>query len=109
MHLKDTGFAIDEGGNGAEGLKLLAKNQYDLMVVDLMMPVMDGIVMLRMKDALKNKTPVILLTAEVGNTLAQAMESPCVMDYLKKPLSGRALRLAVAQVLELSGDQAASE
>jgi DNA-binding response OmpR family regulator len=102
VHLQRPGLLVDEASNGAEGLKVLAKAQYDLLILDIMMPVMDGIVMLRMKDSLQNKTPVILLTAEVNETLAQAMTNPCVMDYLKKPLQPSALRAAVAQVLGLS-------
>jgi CheY-like chemotaxis protein len=104
LQLRGPGFIIDEAGNGAEGLKALANAKFDLVIIDLMMPVMDGIVMLRMKDAMQNMTPVILLTAEVTDPLAQAMGNPCVMDYVKKPLSGSALRVAVAQVLGLSAD-----
>ena len=51
--------------------------------------------------------PVILLTAEVNDTLAQAMSNPCVMDYLKKPLDAGKLRVAVAQVLSLASDGSA--
>ena len=105
IHLQRPGLVVDEASNGAEGLKLLAKTQFDLMIVDIMMPVMDGIVMLRMKDSLQNKTPVILLTAEVNDTLAQAMSNPCVMDYLKKPLQVGALKAAVGQVLGLAEDE----
>jgi CheY-like chemotaxis protein len=108
IHLRGLGFVIDEAENGAEGLKFLAKNKYDLIVVDLMMPVMDGIVLLRMKDAVKNTTPVILLTAEVNDTLAQAMANPCVMEYLKKPLDPNALRVAVGQILSLVEDEVKS-
>jgi DNA-binding response OmpR family regulator len=102
VHLQRPGFAVDEASNGAEGLKALARAKFDLIILDIMMPVMDVIVMLRMKDSLQNKTPVILLTAEVNETLAQAMTNPCVMDYLKKPLQPSALRAAVGQVLGLS-------
>ena len=101
VHLHGQGYLIDEAENGAEGLKLLSKTKYDLLIVDLMMPVMDGIVMLRMKDAIQNTTPVIVLTAEVNEPLKSAMSNPCVMDYLKKPPNGSALRAAVAQVLGL--------
>jgi len=104
VHLNGLGFIIDEASNGAEGLKAMAKHQYDLMIVDLMMPVMDGIVMLRMKDSLQNKTPVILMTAEVNETLAQAMANPCVMDYLTKPPEAGKLRTAIAQVLDLAAN-----
>jgi DNA-binding response OmpR family regulator len=102
VHLQGLGFVIDEASNGAEGLKLLAKTKFDVVIVDLMMPVMDGLVMLRMKDAMQNNTPVIVLTAEVGEELKLAMANPCVMDYLKKPLDANALRVAVAQVLSLA-------
>lgn len=108
VHLKGLGYAFEEASNGAEGLKALAKTQFDLMVIDLMMPVLDGVAMLRMKDSLQNKTSVILLTAEVSDTLAQAMSSPCVMDYLKKPLDPSALRVAVAQVLGLAQHETAA-
>lgn len=104
IHLKGLGFVIDEASNGAEGLKLLAQKKFDLVIVDLMMPVMDGNVMLRMKDGLQNKTPVIVLTAEVNAELKQAMANPCVMDYLKKPLEAGPLRSAVAQIMSLASD-----
>jgi CheY-like chemotaxis protein len=104
IHLKGLGFLIDEAENGAEGLKLLAKTKYDLVITDLMMPVMDGCVMLRMKDSMQNKTPVIVLTAEVSDDLTHAMANPCVMDYLKKPLDSHALRVAVSQILSLASD-----
>lgn len=107
IHLKGLGCLVDEAGNGAEGIKQLSQMQYDLVIIDLMMPVMDGIVMLRMKDAMKNVTPVIVLTAEVGSELQQAMANPCVMDYLKKPLNGNALRTAIEQVFGLTGEAGA--
>jgi two-component system chemotaxis response regulator CheY len=104
IHLKGLGIVVDEAENGAEGLKLLAKGKYDLVITDLMMPVMDGIVMLRMKDAMHNKVPVIVLTAEVNAELNQAMTNPCVMDYLRKPLDPHALRVAITQILSLAAD-----
>jgi CheY-like chemotaxis protein len=108
VHLKGKGYHFEEAANGAEGLKALAKTKFDLIICDLMMPVMDGIQMLRMKDSLHNTTPVILLTAEVNDTLAQAMATPCVMDYLKKPLDPGALNVAVGQVVSLvESDEAA--
>jgi CheY-like chemotaxis protein len=102
VHLKGSGFIIDEAGNGAEGIKMLGKTQYDLVIIDLVMPVMDGITMLRMKDAMLNKTPVIVLTAEVNEELNRAMANPCVMDYLKKPMDANALRVAISQILSLA-------
>lgn len=108
VHLKGKGYNFEEAANGAEGLKALAKTQFDLVICDLMMPVMDGIQMLRIKDSMHNTTPVILLTAEVTETLAQAMTSPSVMDYLKKPLDPSALNIAVGQVISLAAGEDAT-
>ncbi|MEY4582967.1 MAG: hypothetical protein RL701_7670, partial [Pseudomonadota bacterium] len=108
IHLKGLGFVIDEADNGAVGLKLLAQTKFDIVIMDLMMPVMDGITMLRMKDALHNKTPVVVLTAEVNDELKLAMANPCVMDYLKKPVDANALRVAIAQVMTLAADAVSS-
>jgi two-component system chemotaxis response regulator CheY len=102
--LSGLGHSMEEACNGAEGLKLLGLRKFDVVILDLMMPVMDGIVTLRMKDAMKNTTPVLLLTAEINDTLATAMASPSVMEYLKKPLEASKLRVAVGQVLTLAAD-----
>jgi DNA-binding response OmpR family regulator len=53
---------------------------------------------------MQNMTPVIVLTAEVGEELSMAMANPCVMDYLKKPLQCSALRVVVGQILRLADD-----
>jgi CheY-like chemotaxis protein len=109
IHLNGLGCIIEEAGNGAEGIKKLSQAKYDLVIIDLMMPVMDGIVMLRMKDSMQNKTPVIVLTAEVSEELNTAMANPCVMDYLKKPIEPNALRVAVEQVLSLASGEPPAE
>ena len=108
VHMKGTGHHFVEAENGAEALKAISKSQFDLIICDLMMPVMDGVVFLRMKDSMRNMTPVILLTAEVNDTLAQAMASPCVMDYLKKPLDSGKLHVAVGQILDLAAGEEAT-
>lgn len=108
VHLKGKGYHFVEAENGAEALKAISKSEFDLIVCDLMMPVMDGVVFLRMKDSMRNTTPVILLTAEVNDTLAQAMASPCVMDYLKKPLDPGKLHVVVGQIVDLAASEEAT-
>ena len=105
-HLRGLDCTFEEASNGAEGLKALSKSRFDLIIIDLMMPVMDGVTMLRMKDSMQDTTSVILLTAEVSDTLSQAMTSPCVMEYLRKPIVPNALQIAVRQVLALQSESA---
>jgi CheY-like chemotaxis protein len=59
---------VFEGSNGQEGLTLAAREKPDLIILDITMPVMDGIGMLveLKKDPDPKDTPVIMLTAEAG-------------------------------------------
>ena len=103
--LNGSGIIIAEASNGAEALKLLLQGKFNLVLLDLTMPVMDGLAFLRMKQTRNDQTPVILLTAERNELLKEAMASPSVMDYLEKPLKPSYLKVAIHQVLDLLQDE----
>jgi CheY-like chemotaxis protein len=64
-YLEACGHHPDAAPDGESGLGLLAINQYDVIVLDWMMPRMDGITMLaRLRQDLKSRTPVIVITAK---------------------------------------------
>lgn len=76
-----------EAGNGEEGLAAAAKEKPDLIILDVTMPVMDGVTMLtklKEDEALK-ATPVIMLTAESGRENVLHIAKLGVRDYLVKP------------------------
>jgi DNA-binding response OmpR family regulator len=84
--LKDEGFEVDEAENGRVCLYKLHNNSYDLLLLDIMMPQLDG---LRTLKSLRetNKIPVIMLTAkDKDSDLALALELGAD-DYIKKPFS----------------------
>lgn len=64
QELRDSGFEVTNAFNGKDGLELVLKNKPDLILLDIIMPIMDGITMLRLlrKDAWGRKVPVIILT-----------------------------------------------
>jgi DNA-binding response OmpR family regulator len=66
--LKNNGFGVLIAKNGEEGLKLIEHQKPDLVLLDILMPRMDGVTMLRhLRDEMKNKVPVIVLT-NLGST-----------------------------------------
>src|SRR5271157_3942782 len=76
-----------EAANGAEGLAVAAREMPDLIILDVTMPVMDGVTMLvRLKEdpALK-VIPVIMLTAESGRENVLHIARLGVRDYIVKP------------------------
>jgi two-component system, cell cycle response regulator len=76
-----------EAANGEEGLAVAAREKPDLIILDITMPVMDGVTMLaKLKgDAELKAIPVIMLTAESGRENVLQIARMGVRDYLVKP------------------------
>lgn len=62
--LKASGFAVDATGDGTEGWYLAQDHDYDVIILDIMLPGMDGREILRRIRAAGNETPVLFLTAK---------------------------------------------
>lgn len=89
--LKDT-YRIFEAANGNEALELLDHQHVDLMLVDILMPGMDGFSFVReLRDAGDN-TPVLMLTAMDGMDYKKKGFSLGIDDYLTKPIQYDELR-----------------
>lgn len=92
-----------EGENGVEGLALAAKEQPDLIILDITMPVMTGIEMLgklKAESDLKD-IPVIMLTAESGKENVMQIVKMGVKDYIVKPFKGEQLIERAKNILKL--------
>ena len=97
-----------EAENGVEGLATANKEKPDLIVLDITMPVMNGIEMLeklKTEPHLKD-IPVIMLTAESGKDNVMHIVSMGVKDYIVKPFKGEQLIERVEKIFPL---QAAKE
>jgi len=62
LKLTSTGFNVKTVFNGEDGIELLKKESFALILLDLIMPKMDGFTVLAILKAKKNKTPVMVLT-----------------------------------------------
>lgn len=99
---KDQGFDVTTAANGKEGLELLKKESFDLFIVDLIMPEMGGIDLLRAVSNLNIDTPSIVITAfATVNTAIEAMKLGA-FDYVTKPFSLDELLIIVTRCLEVS-------
>ena len=94
---------VIEAENGVEGLSVAAKIKPDLIVLDITMPVMNGIEMLgklREQPDLKD-IPVIMLTAESGKDNVMRIVKMGVKDYIVKPFKGEQLIERAMSVVNL--------
>lgn len=94
---------ILEAANGVEGLAAASKESPDLILLDVTMPVMDGVEMLtKMKadPALKN-IPVIMLTAEAGRESVLKIAKIGIRDYIVKPFKEEVLIEKAGRIIDL--------
>jgi CheY-like chemotaxis protein len=90
---REFGGAITEALNGAEALEVLKRQSFDFILLDLMMPVMDGLQTLeaiRANEALR-QVPVVILSAVKEEGKVRRILQLGVTDYLAKPLQPKAI------------------
>lgn len=94
---------VCEATNGEEGLAAAASEKPDLIILDITMPVMDGVTMLiKLKENPELKSiPVIMLTAESGRENVAHIAKLGVRDYLVKPFKDEHLIEKVKRVIPL--------
>jgi DNA-binding response OmpR family regulator len=79
------GFAVDVAEDGQIGLDLASYGHYDMIVLDLMLPKLDGAGVLKALRARNDRTPVLVLTARQETTSVIALLNLGADDYLGKP------------------------
>jgi DNA-binding response OmpR family regulator len=99
--LKLKGYSyVDEAGSGAEAVEKLTRLPYDLMMLDIRMPEMDGMAVLQKAQQIRPNLLVIILTGHAAMESAlTALKSGMVVDYLLKPASLDQVEVAVRKAL----------
>jgi two-component system cell cycle response regulator len=85
--LRSYDCVLCETTNGEEGVAVATREKPDLILLDITMPVMDGVIMLshRQSDEVLWRIPVIMLTAESGRENVQYIARLGIRDYIAKP------------------------
>ena len=105
MGLKQAGFVVDHSSDGKDGLDLASSGTYDVAIIDVMLPEMDGLSLIEELRRQKINTPVIILSARrsVDDRVAGLQRGSD--DYLTKPFAFSEL-LARVQALIRRGSSA---
>jgi two-component system chemotaxis response regulator CheY len=93
--LERAGYHVDQAMNGIEGMEKALADPFDLVIVDVNMPKMDGfsfLQLLRQSDSNAATLPALVITTEAGNEDLQAARAAGANSYLVKPVSESDLR-----------------
>ena len=102
------GHQVVEAGGGEEALEKIKKQNFDLVVLDIMMPVTDGYEVLERIRAIPSRAnlPVIVVTAKTYESEGIMREMTAgAIDHLGKPFDPEDLEIAVSRALTASEDQ----
>jgi two-component system, NtrC family, response regulator PilR len=98
--LKKEDYKVSLASNGEEVLKLLERDIFDLVLLDVRMPKMDGIVVLKKIKALAAETIVIMITAYASHDTAVKAMKEGAYDYITKPFKIDEIKLIIKNALE---------
>ena len=104
----ELGFEVEEAEDGNEGLKKLQAGTFDLVLLDVTMPNLDGPGMLMKMREANNRTPVVMLTSESKTSIVTALMKLGIGDYILKPFKADELRAKLLKALRLPADFAAA-
>ncbi|HEY3312161.1 MAG TPA: response regulator transcription factor [Anaerolineales bacterium] len=107
-YLKASGFEVVSASDGPQGLSAARREKPDLIVLDLMLPGMDGLDVCRSLRR-ESSTPIIMLTARVEESDKLVGLELGADDYITKPFSPRELVARVRVVLRRTGAEVVSE
>ncbi len=108
-HLKKNGYSVDSAFNGEEAMDFTAVAHYDLIMLDIMMPVMDGLTFLQKSRTKKLATPVLMLTAKDEiDDIVKGLDMGAD-DYLVKPFDFKELLARVRTLIRRNSGSAANE
>lgn len=97
--LEEHGYAVDVAYDGEDGLALAEMEPYDLVVLDLMLPALDGLTVCRRLRAQHRNVPVLMLTARDAIDDRVAGLDSGADDYLTKPFAFRELLARIRALL----------
>lgn len=99
--LKDFGFDVDIAGNGKIAIEKLQENKYDIILMDLQMPELNGFeVTEHIRNKMNSQIPIIALTADVTTVDVEKCKAVGMNDYISKPVDEKLLHSKIIKYLK---------
>ena len=98
--LTAAGYDVVTAEDGADALVLLGQRPFDLILSDIVMPVLDGLRLLEVVRELRIETPVVFLTGRRGSASEATARQLGAVDYITKPIDREVLLQSLAKALQ---------
>ena len=102
--MKEMGVSVDVAENGIEAVKLAGTNRYDVILMDLHMPIMDGFTATRSIKQLPHtqSTPIVAMTADAMKGVQEQVLEAGMVDYVTKPFEPRELYSLLKRLISVN-------
>ncbi len=104
--LEAAGYEVVEARDGEEGLSMVESGGLDFMILDLLMPKVDGMAVLRELHEKRLKLPIIIHTSDIQDQTRQECLSLGAVAFLNKPAQNEAMLAAIALALQPKDQEA---
>jgi CheY-like chemotaxis protein len=104
--LRQRGLTIDEAGDGKEAVALLRENAYSVVVLDLLMPGLDGFGVLNAVGGTEGHVPVVLVVTGAERPLLERLDAQKIHGIVRKPFDPQEVAAVVAACAEIRGRSA---
>ncbi len=99
--LNDFGFDVDIADNGKIAIQKLKENKYDIILMDLLMPELDGFEATEhIRSKMNAQIPIIALTADVTTVDVEKCKAVGMNDYISKPIDEKLLHSKIIKYLK---------
>ena len=100
IFLKSKGYNVDTISNGSDALSMILTNNYDLILLDEMMPGMDGLTTLKEIKKINSYLPVVMVTKSEEEGIMDDAIASQIADYLIKPINPNQIILTIKKIFQ---------
>ena len=100
IYLQDKGYAVKTAANGSDAIAMVVEEKFDLVLLDEMMPGLDGLSTLQEIKKISNSLPVIMVTKNEEEGLMENAIAGQIADYIIKPINPSQIIIAIKKIFQ---------